>query len=93
MMCRDLKNTVRTTVGTIRRKRIRNTTVDSTPKNNIFREYIFSETKLLPNTAPYFKPIPIPPSRPNDFKHIAVTIKPNDYKHIAIVRVVGMHIG
>lgn len=31
--------------------------------------------------------------RPNDYKHIAVTIKSNDFKHIAIVCVVGMHIG
>lgn len=42
------------------------------PQNNIFREYIFIETKLLPLTAPYSKPIPIPPSRPNDLKHIAI---------------------
>ena len=74
LMCRDLKNTVRTTVGTIRKKRIRNATVGTTPQNNIFREYIFSETKLLPLTAPYSKPIPIPPSRPNDLKHIAINI-------------------
>ena len=38
----------------------------------IFREYIFIEVKLLPLTAPYSKPIPIPPSRPNDLKHIAI---------------------
>lgn len=37
-----------------------------------FSEYIFIEVKLLPLTAPYSKPIPIPPSRPNDLKHIAI---------------------
>lgn len=42
------------------------------PQNNIFHEYIFIEVKLLPLTAPYSKPIPIPPSRPNDLKHIAI---------------------
>lgn len=54
------------------RNRIRNATIDSTPQNNIFREYIFIEVKLLPPTPPTLKPIPIPPSRPNDFKHIAI---------------------
>ena len=28
--------------------------------------------KLLPHKPPTLKPIPIPPSRPNDFKHIAI---------------------
>nr|DAX96367.1 MAG TPA: hypothetical protein [Crassvirales sp.] len=28
--------------------------------------------KLLPHKPPALKPIPIPPSRPNDFKHIAI---------------------
>lgn len=42
------------------------------PTNNIFHEYIFIEVKLLPHTPPLTKPIPIPPSRPNDLKHIAI---------------------
>lgn len=68
--------------------------VSAIPRRKIFfSEYIFIEVKLLPHTPPLTKPIPIPPSRPNDLKHIAVTIKPNDYKHIAIVCVVRMHIG
>lgn len=72
----ELKSTIRNTIrnrliGNIRIT-TRNATIDSTPQNNIFREYIFIEVKLLPLTAPYFKPIPIPPSRPNDLKHIAI---------------------
>lgn len=63
-----IRATIRTTiVGTIR-----GSTISAAPQNNIFREYIFIETKLLPLTAPYSKPIPIPPSRPNDLKHIAI---------------------
>lgn len=42
------------------------------PGEIYFREYIFIEVKLLPHTPPLTKPIPIPPSRPNDFKHIAI---------------------
>lgn len=65
-------NELRNRIGTIRRNKLRGTTISTAPQNNIFREYIFIETKLLPLTAPYFKPIPIPPSRPNDLKHIAI---------------------
>lgn len=67
-------NELRNRIGAIRRKRIRNATVGAAPQNNIFREYIFIEVKLLPLTAPYSKPITIPPSRPNDLKHIAINI-------------------
>lgn len=72
----ELELLIRRRLGTIRKKRlrgvVRDTTVSAAPQNNIFREYIFIEVKLLPLTAPYSKPIPIPPSRPNDLKHIAI---------------------
>ena len=42
------------------------------PGENNFYEYIFIEVSLLPHKPPTLKPIPIPPSRPNDFKHIAI---------------------
>ena len=57
----------------LRSKRVR-TTIGTTPQNNIFREYIFIEVKLLPLPPPSLKPIPIPPSRPNDLKHIAINV-------------------
>lgn len=65
-------NELRNRIRTIRRNKLRGTTISAAPQNNIFHEYIFIETKLLPLTAPYSKPIPIPPSRPNDLKHIAI---------------------
>lgn len=72
----ELELLIRRRLGTIRKKRlrgvVRDITVSAAPQNNIFREYIFIEVKLLPLTAPYSKPIPIPPSRPNDLKHIAI---------------------
>ena len=72
----DLKHrigTIRNRIrGTTIRNRIRGTTNSAAPQNNIFYEYIFIEVGLPPLTAPYSKPIPIPPSRPNDFKHIAI---------------------
>lgn len=47
--------------------------VSAIPRRKIFfSEYIFIEVNLLPHTPPLTKPIPIPPSRPNDFKHIAI---------------------
>lgn len=67
-----IRNTIKNRLRGNIRITTRNATIDSTPQNNIFREYIFIETKLLPLTAPYSKPIPIPPSRPNDLKHIAI---------------------
>lgn len=67
-----IRNTIKNRLRGNIRITTRNATIDSTPQNNIFREYIFIEVKLLPLTAPYFKPIPIPPSRPNDLKHIAI---------------------
>ena len=70
----NIRNRIRNRIRDNIRNRIRNATIDSTPQNNIFREYIFIEVKLLPLTAPYSKPIPIPPSRPNDLKHIAINI-------------------
>jgi len=67
-----IRNTIKNRLRGNIRITTRNATIDSTPQNNIFREYIFIEVKLLPLTAPYSKPIPIPPSRPNDLKHIAI---------------------
>lgn len=69
-----IRNTIKNRLRDNIRITTRNATIDSTPQNNIFREYIFIEVKLLPLTAPYSKPIPIPPSRPNDLKHIAINI-------------------
>lgn len=69
-----IRNTIKNRLRGNIRITTRNATIDSTPQNNIFREYIFIEVKLLPLTAPYSKPIPIPPSRPNDLKHIAINI-------------------
>lgn len=59
------------------RIRIRTTDIrlirSATPRRKIFfSEYIFIEANLLPHKPPTLKPIPIPPSRPNDFKHIAI---------------------
>ena len=68
----NIRNRIRNRLRDNIRITTRNATVDSTPQNNIFREYIFIEVKLLPPTPPTLKPIPIPPSRPNDFKHIAI---------------------
>lgn len=67
-----IRNTIKNRLRDNIRITTRNATIDSTPQNNIFREYIFIEVKLLPLTPAHFKPIPIPPSRPNDFKHIAI---------------------
>lgn len=69
-----IRNTIKNRLRGNIRITTRNATIDSTPQNNIFREYIFIEVKLLPLTAPTLKPIPIPPSRPNDLKHIAINI-------------------
>lgn len=74
IICRDLKILLGLLLELLERKRIRNATVGPTPQNNIFREYIFIETKLLPLPPPSLKPIPIPPSRPNDLKHIAINV-------------------
>lgn len=52
---------------------LRTYTVSATPRRKIFfSEYIFIKANLLPHKPPTLKPIPIPPSRPNDFKHIAI---------------------
>lgn len=52
---------------------LRTYTVSATPRRKIFfSEYIFIKVKLLPHKPPTLKPIPIPPSRPNDLKHIAI---------------------
>lgn len=67
-----IKSTIRNRLRGGIRITTRNATIDSTPQNNIFREYIFIEVKLLPLPPPTLKPIPIPPSRPNDLKHIAI---------------------
>lgn len=67
-----IRTTIRITIRTTIVGTIRGSTISAAPQNNIFREYIFIEVKLLPLTAPYSKPIPIPPSRPNDLKHIAI---------------------
>lgn len=67
-------NELRNRNRTIRRNKLRGTTISAAPQNNIFHEYIFIETKLLPLPPPTLKPIPIPPSRPNDLKHIAINI-------------------
>jgi hypothetical protein len=67
-----IRNTIKNRLRGNIRITTRNATIDSTPQNNIFREYIFIEVKLLPPTPPTLKPIPIPPSRPNDLKHIAI---------------------
>ena len=67
-----IRITIRTTIRITIVGTIRGSTISAAPQNNIFREYIFIEVKLLPLTAPYSKPIPIPPSRPNDLKHIAI---------------------
>lgn len=69
-----IRNTIKNRLRGNIRITTRNATIDSTPQNNIFREYIFIEVKLLPHKPPTLKPIPIPPSRPNDLKHIAINI-------------------
>lgn len=52
---------------------LRTYTVSATLRRKIFfSEYIFIKVNLLPHKPPTLKPIPIPPSRPNDFKHIAI---------------------
>ena len=65
-------NELRNRIRTIRRNKLRGTTISAAQQNNIFMNIFFIETKLLPLTAPTLKPIPIPPSRPNDLKHIAI---------------------